>query len=66
MSVQFQTHMQAQRSWETIQDVNKIKYILKEYIHFQGLLVKESPFHQELKPMEIREDGTFIFQLILL
>ncbi|WP_061234620.1 DUF1577 domain-containing protein [Leptospira interrogans] len=63
MSVQFQTHMQAQRSWETIQDVNKIKYILKEYIHFQGLLVKESPFHQELKPMEIREDGTFIFPI---
>ncbi|WP_078129063.1 DUF1577 domain-containing protein [Leptospira alexanderi] len=63
MSTQFQTHLQAQRSWETIQDLSKIKYILKEYIHFQGLLVKESPFHQELNPIEIREDGTFVFPI---
>ncbi|RHX82330.1 hypothetical protein DLM76_05880 [Leptospira yasudae] len=63
MTVQYQKYLQAPRSWETIQDLNKIKYILKEYIHFQGLLVKESPFHQELKPMEIREDGSFVFPI---
>ncbi|TGK28048.1 DUF1577 domain-containing protein [Leptospira gomenensis] len=63
MNVAYQKYLQAPRSWETIQDVNKIKYILKEYIHFQGLLVKESPFHQELKPMEIREDGIFVFPI---
>ncbi|AOP32449.1 hypothetical protein A0128_00240 [Leptospira tipperaryensis] len=63
MNVMYQKYLQAPRSWETIEDLNKIKYILKEYIHFQGLLVKESPFHQELKPMEIREDGTFVFPI---
>ncbi|MDV6234061.1 DUF1577 domain-containing protein [Leptospira ellisii] len=63
MNVAYQKYLQAPRSWETIQDVNKIKYILKEYIHFQGLLVKESPFHQELRPMEIREDGVFVFPI---
>ncbi|XDD50291.1 DUF1577 domain-containing protein [Leptospira sp. WS92.C1] len=63
MDVMYQKYLQAPRSWETIQDLNKIKYILKEYIHFQGLLVKESPFHQELKPIEIREDGTFVFPI---
>lgn len=61
MNVMYQKYLQAPRSWETIEDLNKIKYILKEYIHFQGLLVKESPFHQELKPIEIREDGSFVF-----
>ncbi|MBM9579151.1 DUF1577 domain-containing protein [Leptospira sp. 201903070] len=63
MNVMYQEFLQAPRSWEIIEDLNKIKYILKEYIHFQGLLVKESPFHQELKPIEIKEDGTFIFPI---
>ncbi|MFB5650338.1 DUF1577 domain-containing protein [Leptospira wolffii] len=57
MEVEYKSFLQSPRVWDTIRDPQKIEYILKEYVHNNGLFLKENPLKQELQILQTASDG---------
>ncbi|EPG73230.1 PF07614 family protein [Leptospira fainei serovar Hurstbridge str. BUT 6] len=57
MEVEYRSFLQSPRVWDKITDPTKVGYILKEYVHNNGLFLKENPLKQELQILQHSPDG---------
>ncbi|TGK21159.1 DUF1577 domain-containing protein [Leptospira fluminis] len=57
MEVEYRSFLQSPRVWDKITDPAKVGYILKEYVHNNGIFLKENPLKQELQILKNSEDG---------
>ncbi|EQA45770.1 PF07614 family protein [Leptospira broomii serovar Hurstbridge str. 5399] len=57
MEVEYRSFLQSPRVWDKITDPTKVGYIIKEYVHNNGLFLKENPLKQELQILQHSPDG---------
>ncbi|TGL61045.1 DUF1577 domain-containing protein [Leptospira sarikeiensis] len=63
MDVEYRSYLQSPRIWDTIKDPQKIGYILKEYVHNNGLFLKENPLKQELQILQTTPEGKIFLRI---
>lgn len=55
--------MQSEREYEKFEDIKKIEYILKEYIGYKNMVLKDFEDKPEVFFLKKYEDGTYDFQV---
>ncbi|TGK07122.1 DUF1577 domain-containing protein [Leptospira semungkisensis] len=63
MEVEYRSFLQSPRVWDTIRDPQKVGYILKEYVHNNGLFLKENPYKLELQILQTTPEGKMLLRL---
>ncbi len=63
MEVEYKSFLQSPRIWDTIRDTQKIGYILKEYVHNNGLFLKENPLKSELQILQTTPEGKIFLRM---
>ncbi|PJZ71547.1 hypothetical protein CH373_00470 [Leptospira perolatii] len=63
MEIEYTNFLQSPRVWDTIRDPEKVGYILKEYVHNNGLFLKENPLKQELQILQVSPEGKLLLRI---